>query len=160
MPSKGSKRCGYILPGGRGRCKKLVPDGKHIYCEYHQAIDLQRFRERSDRAPGKMYSTAKWKRLRGAHLAMQPLCEVCGKAGQVVDHIEPHRGAADLFFDSENLMTLCKPHHDAITQIEIKLRGKGANGKQIAQYKKQWVESNGNSRQSASFGSRAKAGRS
>jgi 5-methylcytosine-specific restriction protein A len=30
----------------------------------------------------------------------------------VVDHKIPHKGDETLFFDPENLQSLCKPHHD------------------------------------------------
>ena len=143
MPSKGKKRCGWILPGGRGRCQTLVNDAKHTYCEVHREAEMKRFRGNANRYSGGLYSTKGWKRLRRAHLAAEPLCQYCGRPGQVVDHIEAHRGCEDLFYDSENLMTLCKKHHDEATHIEIKLRNRGYTGYQIAQYKKSWIQKNG-----------------
>lgn len=35
----------------------------------------------------------------------------------VVDHVVPHRGDVDLFFDATNLQSLCKPHHDRDKQL-------------------------------------------
>jgi 5-methylcytosine-specific restriction protein A len=45
-----------------------------------------------------------------------PLCIECNKAGIVtaatdVDHIIPHRGNMELFWDSDNWQALCKRHH-------------------------------------------------
>ena len=34
----------------------------------------------------------------------------------IVDRARPHRGDLRLFFDPENLVSLCKPHHDATKQ--------------------------------------------
>ena len=53
-----------------------------------------------------------------------PLCEFCladGRFSQadVVDHVEPHRGNATLFFTGK-LQSLCKQHHDSTKQREEK----------------------------------------
>lgn len=50
---------------------------------------------------------------------------MCSGQGQqtkavVVDHIEPHRGDYDLFWDIYNHQSLCKLHHDAAKQREEK----------------------------------------
>lgn len=37
-------------------------------------------------------------------------------AGRIVDHIKPHRGDVELFFDDTNLQTLCVTHHNATKQ--------------------------------------------
>jgi 5-methylcytosine-specific restriction protein A len=34
----------------------------------------------------------------------------------IVDHARPHRGDLGLFFGPENLVSLCKPHHDTTKQ--------------------------------------------
>lgn len=39
-------------------------------------------------------------------------------AGTVVDHIIPHRGNYDLFWNQDNWQTLCKLHHDQKTARE------------------------------------------
>lgn len=132
---RGMKRCGWRIPGGY--CRVLVEDKKHVYCKQHQPMYLEGFRARAQRAPGGLYSTKGWKALRKAHLAGNPLCMACGRPGQVVDHTQPHKGDPDLFFDSENLTTLCKPHHDQVTQLEIKLNQQ--DSKAIARVKVQWL---------------------
>jgi len=68
-----------------------------------------------------LYKTPRWGRMRKAQLARAPLCVMCARAGQVTqatvaDHIKPHRGSRALFFDSANLQSLCKPHHDSAKQ--------------------------------------------
>jgi len=53
-------------------------------------------------------------------LREHPLCVYCHREGMivaasVVDHIQPHRGNYDLFWDSDNWQPLCKRHHDEKT---------------------------------------------
>ena len=53
-------------------------------------------------------------------LHTHPLCVECQKEGRyvkatVVDHVVPHRGDADLFWDRSNWQPLCKHHHDVKT---------------------------------------------
>lgn len=71
----------------------------------------------------RLYGLQAWKQLRHSHLAANPLCVEClrdnkRRVATVVDHVEPHRGNLDLFFDTTNLQSLCKLHHDRKTAIE------------------------------------------
>jgi 5-methylcytosine-specific restriction protein A len=64
-----------------------------------------------------LYGRARWKALREAQLTAEPLCQMClefeiVELATVVDHKIPHKGDETLFFDPENLQSLCKPHHD------------------------------------------------
>ena len=66
---------------------------------------------------------ARWRRARQAYLASHPLCVPCREAGHleaatVVDHIVPHQGRSELFWDEANWQGLCKPCHDAKTARE------------------------------------------
>jgi 5-methylcytosine-specific restriction protein A len=64
--------------------------------------------------------------LRAEVLARDPLCrcELCGagerrvRPSTVADHIVPHRGDADLFWDPGNLQGLAKTCHDRKTRRE------------------------------------------
>lgn len=65
----------------------------------------------------------KWQQARKSHLAISPLCVKCKAKGKVtiatvVDHIVPHRGDRDLFWDRSNWQSLCKPCHDIDKQAE------------------------------------------
>lgn len=65
-----------------------------------------------------------WRQMRARHVKRQPFCVECAKAGirkpvDEVDHIVPHRGNTRLFFDPNNLQSLCKPHHSAKTALEV-----------------------------------------
>jgi 5-methylcytosine-specific restriction enzyme A len=84
-------------------------------------------RQRLVTDPGRRwYSTARWLRLRQRVLREAEYvcqCEDC-KAGEldtpasVVDHVEAHRGSADLFFRRDNLRAMAKVCHDRKTAAE------------------------------------------
>lgn len=75
-------------------------------------------------------NTARWQRLRLKILARdQYTCQQTGEmlAGKypapnspVVDHIEPHRGDPDLFWDEDNLQSVTKAWHDREKQSKEK----------------------------------------
>ncbi|MBN8292831.1 AAA family ATPase [Rhodobacter sp. NTK016B] len=81
-----------------------------------------------DREWRKWYSTARWKRLREE--ALVAASYTCAKTGRVltgkhpspdspvVDHIKPHRGDPDLFWDPDNLQVVSKEWHDSIKQAQ------------------------------------------
>lgn len=83
--------------------------------------------QRSEEAKAwrKLYNSARWKRLRQAHLDIDPLCVFCRRQeiveiADVLDHITPHKGDVDLFFDPNNLQGLCFACHDSTKQrIEL-----------------------------------------
>lgn len=64
---------------------------------------------------------AQWRKARLQWLAEHPLCEECERQGlttvaTVVDHRVPHRGDAELFWDSaHNWQSLCVYHHNRKT---------------------------------------------
>ena len=71
----------------------------------------------------RLYTQRAWIEGRAAFLAIHPLCAECQKQGvlaaaTIVDHIEPHRGDLQLFYDQANWQPLCKRHHDAKTAAE------------------------------------------
>lgn len=78
----------------------------------------------------------RWQRRRENFLREHPLCCFCWKikrvvAAMVVDHIIPHRGDPELFWDESNWQSLCSACHNSVKQAEEK-RGYsnavGANG--------------------------------
>ena len=69
-----------------------------------------------------LYNTARWKQIRKLQLQKFPLCTMCESQGyiekaDVVDHVIPHKGNKELFFNGE-LQSLCKMHHDSTKQSE------------------------------------------
>ena len=88
-----------------------------------------------------LYNTAAWRRARAAWLREHPLCRMHGELGQVVpatvvDHIVPHRGDVEVFWDRGRWQSLCKRCHDSHKQAQEHnadglLRGAGLSGAPI-----------------------------
>jgi 5-methylcytosine-specific restriction protein A len=79
----------------------------------------------------KWHSTARWRELRLEVLLRDDYTCRCGCNGThpnrsqlVADHIVPHRGDPDLFWDPDNLQTLLKTCHDRWKQ-RLERRGRG-----------------------------------
>jgi 5-methylcytosine-specific restriction endonuclease McrA len=69
----------------------------------------------------KWYKTSAWQKLRRRQLKLNPLCKFCDRKkiltiATVADHIQPHRGNMEKFFDIDNLQSLCKTCHDSTKQ--------------------------------------------
>lgn len=63
---------------------------------------------------------ARWQRARAIYLREFPLCQECEKHGHTteattVDHIVPHKGNQELFWNRENWQALCGPCHNRKT---------------------------------------------
>lgn len=76
--------------------------------------DARRRQEQPWRA---WYKDPRWVHGRLAQLMAHPLCGMClmvgmTRAANVVDHVRPHHGDADLFFDRSNWQSLCTECHD------------------------------------------------
>ena len=74
------------------------------------------------REPGVNYGR-RWGKVRLAYLAEHPFCVHCEQEGEMtlateLDHIEPHRGKASLFWDTRNFQGLCVKHHGVKTATE------------------------------------------
>lgn len=70
----------------------------------------------------RLYDRAEWEELRLDWLRDNPLCAMCiakgyVEAATVVDHVKPHDGDPELFFDRANLQSLCKVCHDQDKQL-------------------------------------------
>ncbi|MEY8205403.1 MAG: HNH endonuclease signature motif containing protein [Bermanella sp.] len=64
-----------------------------------------------------------WRKARLGYLSHHPLCKHCERdevveEATVVDHIIPHRGDKQLFWDKTNWQPLCKRCHDHKTATE------------------------------------------
>lgn len=109
MPKKPLKPCKH--PG----CPKLT---LAFYCEDHKKLHV------NDRANAtKRGYDSKWRAARVRFLKVNPLCVRCKAEGRlvkatVVDHIKPHRGDKDLFWNESNWQPLCKRCHDSKTMTE------------------------------------------
>ena len=109
MPSRPKKPC------RKHGCSELVESG---YCDKHTRETNVRD-ERRGNSHQRGYTNL-WRKARLAYLSRHPLCVDCLRKGIVnpgneVDHITPHRGDRDLFWDMKNWQTLCKSCHSQKT---------------------------------------------
>jgi 5-methylcytosine-specific restriction enzyme A len=110
MPTRPLRPCSQ--PG----CPALVQSGR---CLVHKREQRRPHDERRGTAHERGYG-ARWQRVRKTFLAAHPLCRSCEHAGRltpakVVDHIVPHRGNMELFWDRANWAPMCAPCHDRKT---------------------------------------------
>lgn len=111
MPRRPQTPCKY--PG----CPKRVPYGRK-YCDEHE----QRCQGERKNAVLRGYGR-EWQKARKFFLKRHPWCARCKEKGRlvpatVVDHIKPHRGDLDLFWNEKNWQPLCKSCHDHKTMTE------------------------------------------
>jgi 5-methylcytosine-specific restriction protein A len=109
MPYSPKRPCRY--PGCPGFCEP-----GQVYCKTHLEFSSDRIRGGAD---ARGYDS-RWRAARKLYLHRHPLCAVCRAEGRltpatVVDHIIPHRGDKDLFWDQNNWQPLCKACHDKKT---------------------------------------------
>ena len=124
MPYRSKKPCRHFGCGGLTL---------KAYCVIHHAVYQEKARQRikkknerfdkgRDSASARGYS-ARWAKVARNYLHFHPLCVACEKVGIVqqaeqVDHILPHRGDYDLFWDADNLQGLCRRCHAKKTRKE------------------------------------------
>lgn len=99
-------------------CTNLTSDGTSR-CEHHKVVERTRTRNNDYTS---MYNY-QWKKIRARFLKENPLCVYCMREGRVepanvVDHIKPHKGDKELFFDYDNYQSLCYSCHNRKTAKE------------------------------------------
>ncbi len=103
-------------------CGKRIEYGQR-HCERHEGIDGKRHDERRGSAAARGYDS-RWGKARKAWLMEHPLCAECERQGRVragvlVDHIVPHKGNQELFWNTTNWQSLCRTCHDEKTKKEM-----------------------------------------
>ncbi len=79
----------------------------------------------------------RWREAREGYLSRHPLCVGCKAVGRVeasvvVDHVQPHRGDQDLFWDEDNWQACCEWHHNVIKQrLEYQFAGRRIGAKDL-----------------------------
>ena len=126
----------------KSECRKIgcttLTDNANGYCDRHQPKQNHRRYDANRLSSCQRGYDAKWQRYRRWFLAQHPLCAVCNHIATVVDHITPHRGDKEVFWDSNNHQALCKRCHDAKTATED--GGFGNTGKNGVGGKNPWAE--------------------
>lgn len=112
MPTKPPTPC-----AARG-CPALTPAGQ-TRCDEHRRERKREYDRQRGTAAERGYGS-RWQKARKRYLRRNPLCVKCleddvTREATVVDHITPHKGDCDLFWDRSNWQALCKPHHDRAT---------------------------------------------
>lgn len=106
----------------RPGCKTLVDVGSGGLCDVHKKARQREIDKRRGSSSQRGYD-ARWVKARKMYLARHPLCIECLRNGKetlatVVDHITPHRGNYELFWDESNWQSMCKLCHDRKTAKE------------------------------------------
>jgi len=109
MPNRPLRLCSN--PG----CSELTDKS---YCLKH----TRKFDQKRGSSYDRGYD-GRWRKYRILFLREHPLCEICLNEckitqANVVDHIEPHKGNKQLFWDEGNHQALCKECHDRKTATE------------------------------------------
>lgn len=117
MPTKAPTAC--RRPG----CRGLVRDGVCSVCGDLRRITAAEHDERRGSARERGYDY-RWERLRRMHLAGEPLCRMCGRPADLVDHIVPIRDGGERL-DERNLQSLCRSCHDTKTAEDVRRRRGG-----------------------------------
>lgn len=113
MPNKPMRPC------SKTGCRELTTD---TYCAAHKK-DARTYDNNRESAAKRGYDS-QWRKARLGWLRKHPLCAEHERQGYVVqatevDHIIPHKGDKDLFWDStNNWQSLCKSCHSAKTVRE------------------------------------------
>ena len=102
-------------------CRALVPAGQGGRCPGHRAVPFAGAVRTADRArPGngapqgqQFYRNERWRKARETHLGHYPDCARCGAPATSVDHIVPHDGSPEQFWNTANWQSLCADCHNS-----------------------------------------------
>ena len=124
MPIRPLKPCAYIS------CSRLVTPG-HRFCAPHLKRERAHYDGKRDKDTRALYNY-RWNKYSKQYIKNNPLC-VCPECrekkyplpSEVVDHIKPHKGDYELFWDETNHQAMAKVCHDKKTAIEDGGWGRG-----------------------------------
>lgn len=103
-------------------CNELTDGGR---CDKHKHAAAKEYDRQRGSASTRLYDR-RWQAASKVYLRMHPLCQCpeCQEgrlrttAASVVDHIEPHKGDIDLFWNEANWQSMNKNCHDKKTATE------------------------------------------
>lgn len=119
MVEAAKRICGGCRAVVRGDCPACSAKRRAAMAERMRAVDARR-----GSASSRGYGGA-WRKFRLQYLAANPYCAMCEREGRsvvatVVDHVEPHKGDRDKFWDEDNMQALCGRCHAAKTLEEAR----------------------------------------
>lgn len=100
-----------MRPCARPGCSALTSG---TYCQAHRPKDGGR-RSTAYRA---WYKSTRFRKARDQFMTANQFCARCGAWATDLDHIQPHKGDAALFWDPENWQALCASCHSRKTAAE------------------------------------------
>lgn len=103
-------------------CNRIIPAGERCACQKARRLERNRRFERTRPSAAERGYDSRWTLARRGFLAKHPRCTRCGDPATVVDHIRPHRGDRDLFWQRSNWQPLCQPCHNRAKQREERRR--------------------------------------
>lgn len=120
MPRQLRTRCRHV------GCAELVETAVG-YCDKHKREEYKRIDQHRGSARERGY-TGRWDKARKTFLLSHPLCAECERNGRVtaatvVDHVVPHKGNQELFWDTSNWQPLCVECHNRKSCSEGAFRG-------------------------------------
>lgn len=98
-------------------CMRTAEPGKE-FCRQHSALEgkAKVFTRRGKSGEyHSLYESARWRKISREFLKKYPVCLICGKPARIADHITPHRGNLELFYDESNLQPMCWSCHSRKT---------------------------------------------
>jgi 5-methylcytosine-specific restriction enzyme A len=96
-------------------CRQLIRGASR--CEQHARTT--RSRSKQSQESQALYDW-RWRQASKRYRSEHPLCVACEQEGRTepstcVDHVVPHRGDLELFWNEENWSALCDQHHKSKT---------------------------------------------
>ena len=114
-----------LRPCSKPGCSRL---SRAAYCDAHAAEREEQRQARLKQADNRPSAAKRgynrnWSAARRSFLAVNPWCAECERKGTMtaaaeVDHIKPHRGDMELFWNLDNMQPLCKSCHSRKTATE------------------------------------------
>lgn len=112
-------------------CGRTAIEGKD-YCQRHIAMQSEKKKVFTKRGKSgqyhNLYNSVRWRTTSKEFLQKYPTCFLCGKPARIADHIQPHRGDLNLFYDDSNLQPMCWSCHSRKTFKENNNFNQGDRG--------------------------------
>ncbi|WP_127559071.1 HNH endonuclease [Nioella ostreopsis] len=100
------------------QCGNTVAHDQRCACQIKATRDRNQRHDRNRPNARQRGYTREWERESKLFLAYNPVCATprCGAIADLVDHIIPHKGDKDLFWDRSNWQPLCTHCHNSVKQ--------------------------------------------